>query len=251
MKQLLKSIIGTLGYEVKRRKQNIEGYDSSLNPFYFQRELLGKLDRNPMILDVGAFHGQTVRLYKEQFPSATIHAFEPFSESMEIAKQATSDLNDIHFHGFALGKNSGRSTFHLLTHSPASSLLELDEKAGHTWGSGLLENTTSIEVEIVTLADFVRSQNLKHIDILKLDTQGLEYEILNATSVLLADRKVSMVYTEIITMPTYKGQKGLEEYLKLLNDCGFELFNFFNLSTINGQLRQVDALFFHPQLIKK
>ncbi len=249
MKELVRKAFGTLGYEVKRAKQNVEGYDNHLNAFLYQRKLLGELGRNPLILDVGAYHGQTVRLYKEQFPNAIIHAFEPFAESLEIAKRATADLNNIHFHGVALGKNSGISSFNLLTHTPASSLLELDKSAGEAWGKGLLENASTIEVEIITLNDFVKNNQLKHIDILKLDTQGLEYEILSASSELLASKKISMVYAEIITMPTYKNQKGLEEYLKLFKDCGFELFNFFNSSTRNGKLRQVDALFFHPQLI--
>jgi hypothetical protein len=53
-----------------------------------------------------------------------------------------------------------------------------------------------------------------------------------------------MIYTEIITLPTYEGQRYLDEILGQMRSHGFDLFNFYNYSCTNtGQLRQVDAIF--------
>jgi hypothetical protein len=61
---------------------------------------------------------------------------------------------------------------------------------------------------------------------------------------MLRSGRVRVVYTEIMTLPSYAGQQELPEFLRMMQDYGFELFNFFNLNTTDrGQLRQVDAIF--------
>jgi hypothetical protein len=55
---------------------------------------------------------------------------------------------------------------------------------------------------------------------------------------------IGLIYTEIITIPTYEGQQELDEALKMFRDYGFELFNIYNSGhTEDGRLQYIDAVF--------
>src|SRR6185312_11125048 len=101
-----------------------------------------------------------------------------------------------------------------------------------------------IKIDSVTLDDFVSQNGIGKIDILKMDTQGTEYQILEGAYRCLQMKKIGLIYLEIITMNTYQKQKNLDEILLLLRINGFVLYNFYNLTYTNlGELRQVDAIF--------
>ncbi len=51
---------------------------------------------------------------------------------------------------------------------------------------------------------------------LVLDTQVTEYQVLEGASKAMEENKISLIYLEIITKPTYKGQKNFDEILFLL-----------------------------------
>ncbi len=60
----------------------------------------------------------------------------------------------------------------------------------------------------------------------------------------MAEGRIDMIYSEIITQPTYSGQKRFDEALAIYYDAGFELFNIYNLNfDSQGGLRQVDVIF--------
>ena len=112
------------------------------------------------------------------------------------------------------------------------------------WGKGLLETIGTVDVEMTTLDNFVDENNIKKIDILKMDVQGAEFMVLNGAKKTFEKGIVNMIYTEIIMLPTYEGQIPFDETIKLIRSFGFELYNFFNYNlTDAGQLRQVDAIF--------
>jgi len=46
-----------------------------------------------------------------------------------------------------------------------------------------------------------------------MDVQGAEFSVLEGANDMLASQKISLIYTELIMCPTYKGQHKLHEYL--------------------------------------
>jgi hypothetical protein len=75
MRIWIKKLPRLLGYDIRRY----------INPFEVQQELIGKT--NPVIFDVGAHLGLVTKLYRELFPSALIHSFEPSPESFQKLKK--------------------------------------------------------------------------------------------------------------------------------------------------------------------
>ena len=103
-----------------------------------------------------------------------------------------------------------------------------------------------VQCSFTTLDEFATEQGISFIDILKMDVQGAETLVLDGGKRLLESRRIGLVYTEIITMPTYERQKPLWEVLKMLEDFGMCLHNIYNLNLTQGpegRLRQVDVIF--------
>jgi hypothetical protein len=97
---------------------------------------------------------------------------------------------------------------------------------------------------------FLVEKGIQAVDVLKLDVQGAEYLVMKGAEDSLRSRKIRIIYTEIITQPTYVGQRLLHEVLDLFSGYGYQLFNIYNLSvTRDGALRQVDAIFVQDEMM--
>ena len=144
----------------------------------------------------------------------------------------------------AVGNIVGEVEFHINESSATNSILSTHAEASKVWGENLLNTLNTIKVPSTTIDDFVDKNSINLIDILKLDTQGTEYQILEGAIETMQKKKIKLIYLEIIIMPTYHGQKHFDEILYMLRVNGFRLFRIYNYSyTQFGDLRQVDAIF--------
>ncbi len=239
MKKIINKILRKFGYQiVSSEKMYIER-----DPFQEQRNLITNRE-GLVIFDVGGHHGQTAIQYSGLFKNSTIYTFEPFPDSFIILKQNVNNYPLIRPFNLALGNSIGEVEFHINKYSATNSLLPTHEDGAKAWSDNLLETITTIKVHSTSIDDFLNKNDVKEIDILKMDTQGTEYYIIEGAAEAIKQNRIKLIYLEIITVPTYKHQKNLEEILSLLRLNNFELFNFYNSSlTHSGKLRQVDAIF--------
>ena len=63
-----------------------------------------RTNENIIIFDVGANIGQSALWFKNSFPHATIHAFEPFQAIFELLSTNTRHVSEIFCHKVALGE---------------------------------------------------------------------------------------------------------------------------------------------------
>ena len=213
------------------------------DPFLQQQVLLNGVV-HPIIFDVGANKGDITRLYRSRFPNSVIYAFEPFPPSYAQLVESTREDSSVFAQPVALGKETGTIVMQVNTSSATNSLLETEQVAEAYWGHGQVQTISRVEVEVTTLDDFCRKHTVEHIDILKLDTQGTEIQILRGARRMFSEGRVTLVYTEMISAPTYKGQGKLHELLQLLDDHNFSLVSFYNYChRADGWLLQTDAIF--------
>jgi FkbM family methyltransferase len=238
MKRLIQNTVGRFGYEVKRKS----------DAFAVQRLLLTK--QAPMIFDVGANVGDVTRQYRGLFPSAVIHSFEPFPNSFKLLKQGTANDNNVFVHQLAISDKKARLALHSNAADVTNSLLPTDSRANTYWGEGMLETQHDVEVACTTIDFFCGEQGISEIDILKLDIQGAELLALTGAKTMLSKEAISLVYSEIITVPTYEGQAKLHEHLQFFDSLGYELFDIYNPTKKSMQLIEVDALFIN-RAVKK
>ena len=237
MKEFIRRIILAAGYEIRHKSV------ATADPFRQQRMLLSGVSA-PVIFDVGANIGTITKKYRYLFPGAMIYAFEPFPETFtELERTVCGDKQIIPCQ-LALGSAPGKTVLHVNASLATNSLLETEDSAASFWGEGLMETTTTVEVEVGTIDEFCRKNQIESIDVLKIDTQGTELEVLRGAAGMLSGRQIRVIYTEIILVPSYKGQSKPHELMGFLDGFGYDLSGLYNLWSRNdGRLLQMDAIF--------
>lgn len=108
----------------------------------------------------------------------------------------------------------------------------------------LLHSERTVRAHLRTLDSFCADKKIDHIDILKIDAQGMEGAVLKGAGTMLAEGRIGLVYLEILVAPTYEGQSDPGEIFSGLSSSGYRLADFFDeYRNPAGQLLQFDALF--------
>lgn len=240
----LKYRIRTLLRVVTGRKRNVP-----CDPFALQEHLLTAMGvRQPLIFDVGANVGQTALRYRAHFSDAVIYCFEPFEDSVRQLREKLGADPMVHVVRNAVADTCGRRTFHVNNFSPTNSLLARPDGSRRYFPKSA-QALATLDVDTITLDTFVREQGLEAPDILKLDIQGGELMALKGARDLLRTGGVSLVYTEAMFVPHYKGGPLLHNLWSLLQEYGYSLYSLYDLHRAeNGQLRYADALFISSRL---
>lgn len=222
------------------------------NAYTIQQEFLKNVT-NPTIFDIGAFIGTVSIDYRKIFPNSVIYAFEPCKESYDRLIENTKEY-DIKCFNTAVGNVDGKISFNINGLDQTDSIFDTHPDGNKNWSNpGVPFNgITTIEkreVDVCTLDTFMKQYNIERVDVIKMDTQGTEYTIIEGAVNAIKENKIKIVYTEIITMPTYVGQKHLDEVIKLFRDNNFWLYDIYGHSyTGEKRLRQIDAMFIHESI---
>ena len=148
-----RSAVQSIGYDVHRVREHRD-------PFIDLRVALPS-NPSPIIFDVGANVGQTIKSFRSIFPGSTIHAFEPSAEVFtELEKNAKG--NGIHLNNFAVGARPEIREFIEMTGSEQNSFLEFD-KDGR--GYGTAKGRTPVSV--CTIDDYCRANKIERIHVFK------------------------------------------------------------------------------------
>ena len=129
--------------------------------------------KKPLIMDVGAHHGETLSACRMSFPNAEIHCFEPDPESQIILKKIITGLPNVTLHSIALGASSGHAQFHRNSESMTNSLLPTSVECLQSEYAGFTKTQEVIQVPVETLDSICERENIQWIDLLKTDCQGL------------------------------------------------------------------------------
>lgn len=164
-----------------------------------------------VILDIGSRDlGQSIE-FNSVFPNAMIYAFEPNPEQFEICLQLSENYSNIGVDKLAIGEIDGPCKFFITPGNiGASSTLEpIDVPFGTT---NMFHEVSAMMVRLDT---WMRLRNIGQIDVLWLDTQGIELMALRGMGEHL--KKVKFIHCEAAEKGYYKGhilKPQLEEYLR-------------------------------------
>ena len=126
----------------------------------------------------------------------------------------------------------------------SSSLLKPIKNANEFWEGNPLSTKKKVKVSKTTIDRYCQKQNIKSIDILKIDVQGNEINVLQGAEQMLKERRIKLIFTEISIAPNYKEQSEIDEVLKLLRENNYKIFNFFKMKHMKGRLIECDVLFY-------
>lgn len=154
---------------------------------------VAKLPEDAFIIDAGANVGMFTLYMKKKYPSSTILAFEPAPETFEMLSDNAKlhKLEGVELHECALGSEDTTQKFTFYPTVPGNSTLVPEEKelvreAFHQvspdWGNSaekMYSTLQEVPVQVHRLSHFLHGrQELRNIDMLKVDVEGVELETL-------------------------------------------------------------------------
>jgi len=126
-----------------------------------------------VIVDIGAIVGCSAIIFALRYPTATVYALEPASESFGFLSQNTAPFPNIrNFQIGAFNEDRTARFFHGFEGSVTSSL----------FSNGLTSEVSAETVQLRRISSFLREQSISHVSILKIDCEGVELVILSDLS---------------------------------------------------------------------
>ena len=239
IKKIISKFLRFFGYEIQRHSSVSL---SVKEPFYHFRNFLN--NSKPVIFDVGAYVGDTIKQFNSSFPESYIHAFEPFDESFSFLKSRFQKTDKIFLNNIAVGDHSLANTKMYITQNKgSSSLLKPTKDANEFWEGNPLLIQKEVKVQTITIDKYCQENNIESIDILKIDVQGNELKVLQGAKRMLKEKRVKLIFTEISIAPNYKEQSETDEIIKFLRENKYKIFNFFKMKHKQGKLIECDVLF--------
>ena len=80
------------------------------------------------------------------------------------------------------------------------------------------------EVKILKLDEYFKANQLKFIDLLKIDTQGYEDKVLNGSNEILKNNKIKFIQVEFIMGNQYENRLNIIDYENHLIKNNFRLY---------------------------
>lgn len=120
------------------------------------------LGENSIVFDVGGYLGDWAEPIYDRYKS-TIHVFEPVPEFYEKLHNRFANNPRIQVHNFGLSNYTGDAEF-----------AQLDNQS-----SAFIQNGSSLKVKMKDIIEFMDEQKIKHVDLMKINIEGGEYDLLN------------------------------------------------------------------------
>ena len=171
------------------------------------------------LFDVGANKGDFTKIILDFFSNdnIVIHSFEPSKATFELLSNNIKSGKVI-LNNKGLGKEAGIFPFY--TDFPGSGAASLTKRNLDHLG---IDFDYSEDVSIDTLDEYCLANNIKEIDLLKLDVEGHELYVLQGSKEMLKRKMIKMISFEFggcnIDTRTF-----LRDFYYLLNEFGFLLY---------------------------
>jgi FkbM family methyltransferase len=170
-----------------------------------------------LILDIGSRDLDQSIEFNSVFSDVKIIAFEPNPSQFDICLNKSKEYENIRVEQLAISNTDGTLDFYV-THGNigASSLLKpINVPFAST------QDFTKISVPSVKLGNWLDENNIKIVDIIWLDTQGVELDVLKSMGEKI--KHVKFIHCEASELPYYEGHLLKNELVKFLDENGFEL----------------------------
>jgi FkbM family methyltransferase len=214
----------SLGYYVHEVKTMPVGTDLAT-------DLLYKIGIKPkVIFDVGANIGQTAHFYRAIYPDSSIYCFEPVPSTFDELRSNLKTDSKVKCNCFALG--SANESFEIKTVTGASSVVnslsyDFQETVGRSGQETLIQS-----IEVIRLDDYVSRENIDHIDILKIDTEGFEMQVLAGATETLQNQRATVILCEAGFMKQNTRNTYFVDLHEKLESYGYALFGMYEMGHI-------------------
>ena len=158
------------------------------------RLLAERTEDNIVIFDGGAHEGEYTKnllnYFKNSSKNITIHAFEPMTKSMDIYKKVTENVTNakIIYNQFGLADKA--DSVPIFFNDDTSIIASLYKRQLDYFD---IDFNKKEQVDLKTVDDYCRDNNIDRIDLLKIVVEGSEYRTLLGAHDMMADGKIGMI----------------------------------------------------------
>jgi FkbM family methyltransferase len=231
------------------------GYNIGCNPDQSGEEKFINLvaRHNPRLcLDIGANKGLYSALLLASSTTKVV-AFDPLPSATDMLSELSEKYKDrFTLINKGVGKESSFLTFYYGDNTEHSSFSEEINEIE----SVRKNNTHTKQVEVITLDDFFSDFSCNEIDLIKIDTEGFEYEVLAGATKTIAEKRPKFIQIEhnihqlFKSHPLYKIASllpGYNVYQLLPYGCGYvkrdakspesNIFEYSNFIFVRGDIQ--------------
>ncbi len=148
----------------------------------------GRIKKDMVILDIGAAMGLSALYFKDY--AKMIYACEPFPDVYESAVKNTSYAN-IKCFQIGIAGSTREATLYGYNNQPAATM-EIRP-----------DITSTEQVQFMAIDDFFAENKINHLDLLKIDCEGAEYEIFCSEGFEKVAPKIDYIIGEAHLQPPY------------------------------------------------
>ena len=150
---------------------------------YFKRNIKGQLK---CCIDVGAHHGETIKLFNKAFIIERILAFEPSQKNFEILSKKNKNIKNLEILNIGLGKKKEILNFKQHFESQSSTLVKINVESNYYKRKNFYLNFFNknkiqfydVQVKVDRLDNILNSKKIQYVDILKIDTEGYDFNVI-------------------------------------------------------------------------
>ena len=226
IKKLVFRIFGKYTHFKKSINLNHVWYGNSYGGFYLCPEYL---NTKSIVYSFGIGEDVSFDVDLIKNHGCKVFGFDPTPKSKKYIKSQKID-EKFHFYEFGISNISGAIDFYLPTNPE------------HVSGSIITQKNVNIEnkinVEMKSLKDIMNELGHEHIDVLKMDIEGSEYDVLE--NILNENISISQILVEFHDRFFENGNLKSKQIIDKLNFNGFQIFavsdTFEEISFINTKL---------------
>jgi FkbM family methyltransferase len=169
-----------------------------------------------IIIDIGTRDGDDAEYFRQNLNGTEVYAFDANPLAVEETKKRYPDFAVIER---AVSDYDGTTKFSQIISADkdlagCSSIVRIHDVAGKG-------TSTEIEVPVIRMDTFLKSLGITEVDVIKVDTEGFSFEVVNGLGDYIHNVKLFHLETE--TFKRHDGHKNNLEVKSFMESKGFDL----------------------------
>lgn len=220
IKKIVNQLLKILGFRLQRidsipKRNSIK--DQRLRDCLLLLKSLGFKPKR--IFDIGAHKGDWTRLVKEIYPHSNYTLFEPQERLKNYVLDLITDQK-VEIINKGVGSKNELKKFTLVEREDSCNFLTSKPEAED-------KNFEQIDLEVITLDTFIKSNNLTAPDLLKIDAEGLDIEVLKGAKSIIGVTEVIMIEAAVLNS---KIPNTVHSVIRFMEEKGYVLFDITELN---------------------
>jgi len=185
---------------------------------------------NLTVFDIGANQGLWSKCFLDCYGDRTesIHLFEPLSGNIRIIEERKAlgffepMENKLIINPFAISKESGQADIYFDKKDSTLASLSLPESR---FGENIIKLDKKETVKMLSVGDYCSPKGIAEIDIVKIDTEGHEYSILEGMISYFENKSVKTVVFEF-GIHQARMRQNFQDFWDFFTSLGYNMYFF-------------------------